>query len=98
MRIGYHRRALAEAEHAVQWYAGRSIGAARRLAEELEDAEAKMLSQAELCPKYHRGTRYVQLRRFPYLVVFRQQNETFQTIAVAHAKRRPFYWARRLDT
>lgn len=66
--------------------------------EELKDAEGQMLSQAELCPKYHHGTRYVQLRRFPYLVVFRLQNENFQIIAVAHTKRRPFYWTRRLNT
>jgi hypothetical protein len=38
----------------------------------------------------------VQVRGFPYLVVYRVGAHDLLIVAVAHAKRRPGYWARRL--
>ena len=42
------------------------------------------------------GARIVRLRRFPYVVVYLDLTETVQVIAVAHSKRRPNYWRKRL--
>jgi hypothetical protein len=36
------------------------------------------------------------LKRYPYFVVFRELPRKIQIIAVAHAKRRPGYWTKRL--
>jgi hypothetical protein len=36
------------------------------------------------------------VNRFPYFVVFRDLPRKIQIVAVAHAKRRPSYWANRL--
>jgi hypothetical protein len=36
------------------------------------------------------------LNRYPYFVVFRELPRKIQIIAVAHAKRRPGFWASRL--
>lgn len=41
------------------------------------------------------GTRRVPLRRFPYFVVYREQGEEIQVVAVAHASRKPGYWRHR---
>jgi hypothetical protein len=32
------------------------------------------------------------LRRFPYLIVFREGMEGIEIVAVAHGRRRPGYW------
>jgi hypothetical protein len=37
----------------------------------------------------------VILNRYPFSVVFRERLHDLQIIAVAHAKRRPGYWAKR---
>jgi len=38
----------------------------------------------------------VTLPRFPYAVVYRDQPERIEIVAVAHAARRPGYWQNRL--
>ena len=41
------------------------------------------------------GTRRVPLRRFPYVVVYRERTEVSQVIAFAHTSRKPGYWRSR---
>lgn len=41
---------------------------------------------------YVAGTRRLAMRRFPYLVVFREVEGVVQILAVAHVRRRPGYW------
>jgi|SRR5579872_2457094 len=46
---------------------------------------------------YEFGTRRIVLRRFPYLVVFRETTSGIEIIAVVHGRRRPGYWRDRLE-
>ena len=48
------------------------------------------------CVSYLYGTRRLFLDRFPYFVVFRETAKELQVIAIAHAKRRPGYWKKRV--
>ncbi|MBP88756.1 MAG: hypothetical protein CMJ64_18930 [Planctomycetaceae bacterium] len=48
-------------------------------------------------PTYLHGTRRYLLERFPYFVVYRETEEKLQVIAIAHGKRKPGYWRRRVD-
>jgi len=44
-------------------------------------------------PLAEHGTRKVALRRFPYNVFYRTAaEETIVVVAVAHQRRRPYYW------
>jgi hypothetical protein len=36
------------------------------------------------------------LDRYPFSIIYREMPREIQIIAVAHAKRRPGYWAKRL--
>lgn len=40
--------------------------------------------------------RSAKVKRFPYRVVYVIVDNTVEVLAVAHAKRRPAYWRRRL--
>lgn len=40
-------------------------------------------------------TRTIPLRRFPYLIVYRERAEESQVIAFAHTSRSPGYWRHR---
>jgi toxin ParE1/3/4 len=37
-----------------------------------------------------------RIPRFPYLVIFLEADAAIQLVAVAHGKRRPGYWRKRL--
>jgi len=40
-------------------------------------------------------TRRVPLRRFPFIVVYRERREELQVVAFAHTSRKPGYWRSR---
>ena len=94
MRV--HPNAEAEADGAFEWYWTRSESAALRFDAEPRDSYSTLRRSPESCVPYLRGTRRVMLKRYPYFVVFRELPRKIQTIAVAHAKRRPGYWTKRL--
>jgi plasmid stabilization system protein ParE len=91
-----HPEAEAEADQAFEWYWARSESAALDFDQELREAFSTLRRSPRICPPYLRDTRRVMLKHFPYFVVFRELARKIQIIAVAHAKRRPGYWMRRL--
>jgi plasmid stabilization system protein ParE len=94
--LSYHPKASDEIDKAYIWYAMRSAQAADGFYEELYPAVNKLRQQPSLFPSYLHGTRRAILKTYPYFVVFRDFPRKIQVIAIAHAKRRPSYWANRL--
>jgi plasmid stabilization system protein ParE len=93
--LEFHPDAVEEARAAREWYAARSAAAADRFVAELEHALEQICDGPDQWPKYLHGTRQYTLRRFPYLVLYRQITTAVQVLAVAHARRRPGYWKAR---
>src|SRR5262249_23719023 len=94
--LDFHPRAVAEARAARRWYALRSPAVALRFLTELDDALRQIATSPNQWPPYVHGTRVYRLRRFPYLVVYHETIADLQVIAVAHVRRRPGYWQRRI--
>lgn len=87
--------AIAEAAAARLWYQERSPVAAALFVDELSLAVAAIADIPNTWPRYMAGTQRYLLRRFPFFVVYRPFGDRVQVIAVAHARRRPGYWADR---
>jgi len=94
LRIRFEARE--EIASAFEWYFERSPKAAEAFLAEVEASLAKIVSFPQLQPPYTRNTRKRVLERFPYSVIFQERNDIILVIAIAHAKRRPGYWAKRL--
>lgn len=90
-----HPLAIAEARAAHRWYLRRSARAARCFRLALEAAIQQITESPERWSTYLHGTRCRPLRRFPYIVVYREQPDRVQVVALAHGRRRPGYWQRR---
>jgi plasmid stabilization system protein ParE len=97
IRLEVHPRAVAEARAARRWYARRSIAAANRFISELDHAIQQITDTPDLWQPYLHGTRAYRLGRFPYLVVYQEVAGTLYLLAVAHGRRRPGYWKRRVS-
>ena len=91
-----HEAARREANAATVWYAERSLASARRFRDELLAAFLSAAGHPLLYSAYLHGTRRVLLKKFPYFVVFFDWRDEIYIVAVAHAKRRPGYWKRRI--
>ena len=64
--------------------------------QEFQRAIALIREAPERWPVYLYGTRYCPLRKFPYIVVHRYAHGNVYVISVAHTRRRPGFWRRRL--
>lgn len=91
-----HPAATREALDAAAWYFRRSPRSGLRFFERLREAYAKVDAHPLRWPAYRRRTRHFKLRGFPYLVVYRLCKGDVFVLAVAHGKRKPAYWAKRL--
>jgi len=78
-----------------RWYAQRSPSAAEAFIAEVDAALVRIGESPDTWPRYRRGTRRYVLRRFPFSIVYRIEDDAVYVVAVAHAKRRPEYWRRR---
>lgn len=99
MNIRFHRRAVAEIDHEVDYYEARQVG----LGEELEDEIDAVLTMIRRFPeaatqwKHRRDRRVAVLDRFPFTLPLPYQivGDEIVILALAHTSRRPGYWARR---
>jgi plasmid stabilization system protein ParE len=99
VKVRFRPEAAAELLHARDWYASRETG----LGDEFAAAVDATVNRVVAHPRAFRalprvpGVRRAQLRRFPFVLLFRVlASETIEVIAVAHMRRRPGYWQRRL--
>jgi len=93
----FHPEAMIEAKEAADWYAERSLPASIEFKKELRFAEELVTEHPGSWSPYLHGTRILQLRRFPYGLVYVERSDRIVGIAVAHLKRRPGYWRKRLS-
>jgi plasmid stabilization system protein ParE len=94
--LTYHPSAQSEVDSAHDRYLRHSIQAGDGFYEELLPALDRIQDHPNLCSRFLFGTQRLVLSRYPYSVVFRERLHGIQIIAVAHAKRRPGYWTKRL--
>lgn len=93
--VRFHPGAAEEAEASVDWYRQRSSEAAAGFVAELEHAVEQVAELPETWPSYIHNTRRFVFRVYPFSLVYRIAGDVIEVVAVAHAKRKPGYWASR---
>jgi toxin ParE1/3/4 len=94
--VEYHQGAVADVTNAVAWYRKRNPRVALDFVDELDRARGIICKAPERWPMGNNNTRRFLLWRFPFTIIY-SQNELVITIwAVAHGSRRPEYWMHRL--
>jgi toxin ParE1/3/4 len=94
--VRYHQGAAADVKSAVVWYRGRSPKAASDFVEELDRAVDTIREAPGRWPMGKNDTRRFLLWRFPFSIIYSEQDGVVIIWAVAHSSRRPEYWVRRL--
>src|SRR5882762_2352614 len=96
LHVEFHADAAEEVAEARVKYAAQSPRTAARFVAEVSRAIGRIAEGPQRWPRYLRKTRFFRLRRFPYLVVYRIEADKIMVIALAHVRRKPGYWKRRL--
>lgn len=93
----FHEEASAEYDAAFDWYLERSPKAAEKFDDEMDRALSQITEAPHRWAAGPRRTRRFLLRKFPFIVTYRQiASGVIQIIAVAHTSRKPGYWKSRL--
>jgi plasmid stabilization system protein ParE len=96
--VHFEAEAQVELEEAMLWYEQRGDGLGDAL---LDAVDASLLRVVEMPFRFPDVTGAPGVQRalvvgFPYALVFVTTDDRVTVLAVAHAKRRPLYWRRRL--
>lgn len=88
--------ARAELRDAVNYDEAQVSGLGDEFAAEAESAVRLLASHPEIGAPYLVGTRRILVPRFPFSIVYQIRSGQAVIIAVAHQRRRPGYWRKRL--
>ena len=104
MRLELHPDARLELQAAVDWYDSRDA----RAADDFDQAIRAALKEIQDHPRAWTpvimrraaglGIRQLVLRRFPFTLPYVVREELVVVLAVAHVRRRPGYWLKRLES
>ncbi|HKW15988.1 MAG TPA: type II toxin-antitoxin system RelE/ParE family toxin [Terriglobales bacterium] len=96
-KLEFHEEAAAEYDAAFDWYRQQSPDAARKFDAEVEHALLQVVQGPKRWTSGRFNTRRYLLRRFPFLLIYREQGrDSIQIVALAHTSRKPGYWTERL--
>jgi plasmid stabilization system protein ParE len=96
-RVSFHAEAAAELDGAFVWYAARSTKIAEQFLIELDRALTLILESPRNWQQVLGSWRRYPLRRFPFLIYFRETDSGIEVVALAHGRRRPGYWQDRRE-
>ena len=96
MQVVYHPEAAREAIAESRYYEERVSGLGAAFIDAVEFAVRRIVENPLRFTPGPRGTRFCRLGRFPHRLVYREEGEMIRVYAIAHPKREPGYWAKRL--
>ena len=96
MRLEFFEDAATEVEEDRTWYLARSESAEAGYLRELDHAVKQVIDAPLQWPQYLVGTRRYVFPTYPYSLVYFVEEDVVNVVAVAHDKKRPGYWRKRL--
>jgi toxin ParE1/3/4 len=97
MRIVFSQGAQRDFQEGLRWYRKRSDQAAEGFIVSLEELVGRIGAHPERFRLIDDNLRKARFKRFPYSLIFRVVFDAIKIFAVAHDKRRPGYWQRRIS-
>jgi plasmid stabilization system protein ParE len=96
MRLRFEPEAAKELAEATAYLADQSARTAEGFLADVAAAKMLLLQFPGVGSPLHRNARRLLLKTFPYQLIYRVVNEDIRVYAVAHLKRKPGYWRKRL--
>lgn len=95
MKVRFLSEADVEFRESARYYEDKAPGLGIAFIAEVHRVAAAIASQPGIGSPVDDELRKFILRRFPYNVIYAVERDEVVITAVAHHKRRPFYWGRR---
>jgi plasmid stabilization system protein ParE len=96
MQLHFFEEASDEADEARRWYRDRSEAAETAFLRELDHALELIGHAPHRWPSYMAGAQRYVFRTYPYSIVYFVEGDIVNVVAIAHERRRPGYWRKRV--
>ena len=96
MKYTFVASARAELREAVDFYNRRQSRLGEEFFEEVEETISRILQRPTSWKRLAENIYRCRLERFPYFLIYERKPDRIRIVAVAHFRRRPNYWRRRL--
>ena len=93
--ILFTQAARADLADAVRWYDTHAPHVVPQFRDALRAALVRIAENPKQFPPALKNARRASLRRFPYILVFREMDDAIYLVAVFHMSRDPLIWQRR---
>lgn len=93
--LNVHEDADRELEDAADYYDRESPGLGSVFIDEVERAYSRIRSAPLAVEEVDPGIRKLVLARFPYNLIYEVEGATALVLAIAHQRKRPYYWRSR---
>ncbi|MBF0275127.1 MAG: type II toxin-antitoxin system RelE/ParE family toxin [Nitrospinae bacterium] len=93
--IVFRRAAKAEFYEACEWYESKRLGLSLDFIFEIDYCLSLVSQNPHQYPFIHKDVRKVVVKRFPYCLYFRAENNRVVILAIFHIKRDPEIWRKR---
>jgi plasmid stabilization system protein ParE len=94
-KVLFHEAAEGELNEAADFYDLASPELGRIYLDEIQHAIRKIAEFPESAPLLRGRIRKRPITKFPYSIIYSIHSDAIRILAVAHQKRRPFYWRSR---
>ena len=91
-RVEFHEAAELELNEAADFYDLRDPGLGGAFLDEVERGLDQIVKHPEAAAQAQGAVRKRILARFPYSIFYSIHEDQVRILAIAHQKRRPFYW------
>ena len=95
LKVSIRHEAEIDIEEAATWYEGQRQGLGHEFLDEVLSLCQTIAEKPAMYPVVHRNTRRALIRRFPFGVYFRIEDEQIIVVAVMHGSRHPRKWRQR---
>lgn len=87
-----------ELEEEVKYFNEQQESLGYEFAKEVADTITRILKYPEAWARLSKRTRRCRTSRFPYGVIYQIRGDRILIVAIAHLRRKPFYWRDRIKT
>jgi toxin ParE1/3/4 len=91
-KASFHELAEFELNDAAVFFESKTAGLGVRFLSAVQKAVAEINQHPEASPIILQQVRRKVVRKFPYSILFTVKPDHIRILAIAHQKRRPFYW------
>ncbi len=91
-KVSFHEAAEGELNEAADFYDLVSPELGRLFIDEVQRTVGKIAEFPESAPLIRGHIRKKTIAKFPYLVIYSIHSDEIRILAIAHQRRRPFYW------